>query len=114
MSCIKRNLSEQVGLPTLSDSLSAAGNSQRLRILYLLHVHREMCVCDLAEILELTVSAVSQHLRKLKDKRIVKSRRQGQTIFYSLMQNVFTSILQKMFTLDETRQQHALLFDERN
>lgn len=111
---IKRNLGEQKGLKTLADSLAVAGNLQRLKILYLLHAHKEMCVCDLAEVLEITDSAVSQHLRKLKDKNIVKNRRKGQTIYYSVVQNVFTSNLEDMFAMDETKQQHAFVLDERN
>jgi DNA-binding transcriptional ArsR family regulator len=110
---IKRNLAEQKGLETLAELLGVAGNSQRLKILYLLHAHREMCVCDLAEILELTDSAASQHLRKLKDKNIVKTRRKGQTIFYSLISNIFTTNLEDMFVLDETKEQHAFALDER-
>jgi DNA-binding transcriptional ArsR family regulator len=66
-----------------------------------------MCVCDLAEVLGMTESAVSQHLRKLKDKNLVKTRRAGQTIFYSLVTNVFTSNLQDMFVMDETKEHHA-------
>ncbi len=110
---IKRNLAEQKGLNTLADTLGVAGNLQRLKILFLLHAHKEMCVCDLAEALELTDSAASQHLRKLKDRNIVKTRRQGQTIYYSLVENVVTSHLQYMFTLDETREQHAFVLEER-
>jgi DNA-binding transcriptional ArsR family regulator len=110
---IKRNLAEQKGLPTLADLLGTGGNIQRLKILYLLHAHREMCVCDLAEVLELTDSAVSQHLRKLKDKNIVKTRRKGQTIYYSLVSNIFTTNLEDMFGLDETKEQHAFAFTER-
>jgi DNA-binding transcriptional ArsR family regulator len=111
---IKRNLANQKGLRTLADSLGVAGNLQRLKILYLLHAHKEMCVCDLAEVLELTDSAVSQHLRKLKDKNIVETRREGQTIYYSLVQNVFTSNLEDMFAMDETRERHAFVLEERN
>ena len=110
---IKRNLAEQRGLKTLADSLGVAGNLQRLKILYLLHAHKEMCVCDLAEILELSDSAASQHLRKLKDKNMVKTRREKQTIYYSLVENVFTSNLRDMFILDETRTQHAFVWEER-
>lgn len=106
---IKRNLAEQKGLATLADLLNAAGNLQRLKIIYLLHAHKEMCVCDLAEVLELTDSAVSQHLRRLKDKNIVKSRRQGQTIYYSLVSNIFTANLQDMFALDETKEPHSFM-----
>jgi DNA-binding transcriptional ArsR family regulator len=111
---IKRNLADQKGLKTLADSLDVAGNLQRLKILYLLHAHKEMCVCDLAEVLELTDSAVSQHLRKLKDKNIVETRREGQTIYYYLVQNVFTSNLEDMFAMDETRERHAFVLEERN
>lgn len=111
---IKRNLANQKGLETLAELLAVAGNSQRLKILYLLHAHHEMCVCDLAEVLELTDSAVSQHLRKLKDKNLVKTRRDGQTIFYSLVPNVFTSILEDTFVRDETKEQHAFVLNERS
>jgi DNA-binding transcriptional ArsR family regulator len=110
---IKRNLVEQKGLATLADLLGIAGNIQRLKILYLLHAHKEMCVCDLAEVLEITDSAVSQHLRKLKDKNIVKTRRKGQTIYYSLVSNIFTTNLEDMFGLDETKEQHAFALTER-
>ncbi len=111
---IKRNLTEHKGLKTLADSLGVAGNPQRLNILYLLHAHKEMCVCDLAEVLALTDSAVSQHLRKLKDKNIVETRRAGQTIYYSLVKNVFTSSLIEMFGMDETKEQHAFVLNERS
>lgn len=110
---IKRNLAEQSGLETLADLLGSAGNIQRLKTLYLLHAHKEMCVCDLAEILDITDSAVSQHLRKLKDKNILKSRRNGQTIYYSLVSNIFTINLEVMFALDETKEQHAFALSER-
>jgi DNA-binding transcriptional ArsR family regulator len=111
---IKRNLAEQKGLKTLGDSLGVTGNLQRLKILYLLHAHKEMCVCDLAEVLALTDSAVSQHLRKLKDRNIVKTRREKQTIYYSLVQNVFTSSLVDMFSMDETREEHSFVLNDRS
>jgi len=110
---IKRNLAEQKGLATLADLLGIAGNIQRLKILYLLHAHKEMCVCDLAQVLELTDSAASQHLRKLKDKNIVKTRRKGQTIYYSLVSNIFTTNLEDMFGLDQAKEQHAFALNER-
>lgn len=109
---IKRNLAEQKGLPTLADLLGVAGNLQRLKIIYLLHAHKEMCVCDLAEALELTNSAASQHLRKLKDKNIVKTRRKGQTIYYSLVSNVFISKLQSTLGLGETKEPYSFMHKE--
>ncbi|HEX9657393.1 MAG TPA: metalloregulator ArsR/SmtB family transcription factor [Bacteroidota bacterium] len=111
---IKRNVEAQRGLETLANLLGTAGNLQRLKILYLLHAHKEMCVCDLAEVLALTDSAASQHLRKLKDQNIVKSRRKGQTIYYSLVSNIFTSNIEDMFRMDETKAQHAFAINQRS
>ncbi|KXB97151.1 MAG: hypothetical protein AA908_08325 [Chlorobi bacterium NICIL-2] len=109
---IKRNLAAQKGLATLADLLNVAGNIQRLKIIYLLHAHKEMCVCDLAEVLGLSDSAVSQHLRKLKDKNIVRARREGQTIYYSLVPTIFTKNLEDMFALDETKVPHSFMHTE--
>ena len=64
--------------------LSLAGNDVRMKMLYLLEEENELCVCDLADILEMTIPSVSQHLRKLKDGNILQTRRSGQTIYYSL------------------------------
>jgi len=68
----------------LSDILSLAGNEARLKIIYLLEEEKELCPCDLSDILGMSVPAVSQHLRKLKDGNIVETRKEGQTIYYSL------------------------------
>lgn len=109
---IKRNLARQKGLATLAGLLNVGGNMQRLNMIYLLHAHKEMCVCDLAEVLELTDSAASQHLRKLKDKNVVRARREGQTIYYSLVSNIFTSNLRDMFALEETKEPHSFMQKE--
>ena len=66
-----------------------------------------MCVCDIAAVLDITDSAVSQHIRKLKDKNLVKSRRDKQTIFYSLQDNLFTSKVNNFFELEEIKEQYA-------
>lgn len=68
----------------LSNILSLAGNEARLKILYLLEEEKELCPCDLADILGMSIPAVSQHLRKLKDGNVVETRREGQTIYYTL------------------------------
>ena len=68
----------------LAQILSLAANDVRLKILYLLNTEGELCPCDLSDILGMTVPAVSQHLRKLKDANVIQSRREAQTIFYSL------------------------------
>ena len=67
----------------LTELFRIFGDSTRVRILYVLF-EAEMCVCDIAALLGLTQSAVSHQLRALKNVRLVKSRREGKTVFYSL------------------------------
>ncbi len=83
----KNNLkAAQKSFSQLSGILALAGNEVRLKIIYLLEEEKELCPCDLADILGMSIPAVSQHLRKLKDGNIVKTRKEGQTIYYSLTQ----------------------------
>lgn len=80
----------------LSSLLALAGNEVRLKILFLLEEENELCPCDLSDILGMSIPAVSQHLRKLKDGNVIEGRREGQTIFYSLTSDQL-SILQPFF-----------------
>ncbi len=82
--CKKKLQKAVTSFSRLSQVLSLAGNDVRLKILYLLEQENELCVCDLADVLEMTIPAVSQHLRKLKDGNILQTRRKGQTIYYTL------------------------------
>ena len=68
----------------LSKILELAANEVRLKIIYLLEEEKEMCPCDLSDILEMSVPAISQHLRKMKDGNVIFQRKSGQTIFYSI------------------------------
>ncbi|GAB3359519.1 hypothetical protein GCM10027566_24960 [Arachidicoccus ginsenosidivorans] len=68
----------------LGEILSLAGNEVRLRILFLLEEEKELCPCDLSDILGMTIPAVSQHLRKLRAGNVIEARKEGQIIFYSL------------------------------
>ncbi|TXD84484.1 winged helix-turn-helix transcriptional regulator [Subsaximicrobium wynnwilliamsii] len=76
--------------------LSLAGNDVRLKILFLLNKENELCPCDLADILKMSVPAVSQHIRKMKDAAIITARRDGQTLYYSLNEDE-TDILNNIF-----------------
>lgn len=67
----------------LADTFSALGDPTRVRILDALS-HGELCVCDLAAVLGLSQSAVSHQLRLLRGMRLVKPRRDGRVVFYSL------------------------------
>ena len=71
-------------LTFVSEVLSLAGNKVRLKILFLLQKEGRLCVCDLSDILEMNVSAISQHLRKLKDRDLIYATKEAQTIFYAL------------------------------
>lgn len=71
---------------SFSNILALAGNEVRLKIVYLLEEEKELCPCDLSDILGMSIPAVSQHLRKLKDGNLVETRKEGQTIYYSLIQ----------------------------
>ncbi len=68
----------------LSSVLALAGNEVRLKILYLMEEEKELCPCDISDILGMSIPAISQHLRKLKDGSVVETRKVGQTIYYSL------------------------------
>lgn len=87
----------------LSNGLELVGNNIRLKILFLIYKERQLCVCDLSDILGMTISAVSQHLRKLKDRKLIETERQAQTIFYSLTKE-HEKILKMIFKiLDESK-----------
>ena len=68
-------------------------NPIRLKIIHLLREKEAICVCDLKDIFGVTAAAVSQHLAKLKAHRIAKSTKQGQTVFYSLTDHPFLSLI---------------------
>ena len=72
-------------LSNITKLFNLAGNGARFKILYLLYKEAEMCPCDLSDILEISVGGISQHLRKLKDGGIIKDKKVGQTVFYSLV-----------------------------
>lgn len=82
--CQKKLKKNAESLTRLSKVLELAGNEVRLKILYLLEEEDQLCPCDLSDILGMSIPAVSQHLRKLKDGNIIETRRNGQTIYYSL------------------------------
>jgi DNA-binding transcriptional ArsR family regulator len=90
----------------LANGLSLVGNNVRLKILYLLFEEKRLCVCDLSDILEMNISAISQHLRKMKDRNLLETERDAQTIFYSLtpeystLLNPFFEILDKNKVLE--------------
>ncbi len=85
----------------LAELFKVFGDSTRIRILFVLS-KAEVCVCDLAATLDMTQSAISHQLKILKQSKLVKSRREGKSIFYSLADNhVSTIIAQGMEHVEE-------------
>lgn len=76
----------------LAELFKVFGDSTRIKILYALF-EAELCVCDIAQLLGLTQSAVSHQLRILKDAKLVRFRREGKSIFYALDDDHVRSIL---------------------
>lgn len=103
---LKKMAKHMKHLPALADlaeMLSLVGSCVRLRILYLLAELKEVCVCDIAEILEVSIPGVSQHLAKLKAYGLVKTRRDAQTIYYSLKDHPYVESL-KTLMVNHTNQ----------
>ncbi|MBE7064323.1 MAG: helix-turn-helix transcriptional regulator [Ruminococcaceae bacterium] len=89
---VKKEMPDEEKLYDLAELYKVFGDSTRIRILYALF-ESEMCVCDIAQLLSMTVSAISHQLRVLKNAKLVKSRRDGKTVFYSLADDHVRSII---------------------
>ena len=80
---VNETLPEETELYDLAELFKVFGDSTRIRILYVLS-EAEVCVCDLAEILNMTQSAISHQLKILKQAKLVTGRREGKSVIYSL------------------------------
>ena len=89
---VQESMPAEEELYDLSELFKIFADSTRIRILYVLLEH-EMCVCDLAQLLNMTQSAISHQLRILKEKHLVKACRDGKTIFYSLADDHVRTII---------------------
>mgnify|MGYP000181777794 CR=1 FL=1 len=76
----------------LAELFKIFGDSTRIKILYVLF-ESEMCVCDIAQLLGMSQSAISHQLRILKQMKLVKNRREGKTVFYSLADGHIQTII---------------------
>ena len=80
---VNEKMPDEDRLYDLAELFKVFGDSTRIRILYVLF-ESEMCVCDIAQLLNMSQSAISHQLRVLKQSRLVKFRREGKTVYYSL------------------------------
>ena len=89
---VEAKMPQEEILYDLADLFKIFGDTTRIKILYVLF-SSEMCVCDLAQILKMTQSAISHQLQILKQSKLVTFRREGKSVFYSLADNHVRSIL---------------------
>ncbi len=89
---VNEGMPDEEEISDLSDLFKIFGDSTRLKILFVLF-EEEVCVCDLAELLNMTQSAISHQLKVLKQSKLVNSRRDGKSVFYSLADDHVRSII---------------------
>jgi ArsR family transcriptional regulator len=89
---VEKNMPAEEILMDLAEFFKVFGDTTRIRILYALF-QSEMCVCDIASLLNMTQSAISHQLRTLKQMQLVKFRREGKTVFYSLSDGHIKTII---------------------
>lgn len=89
---VTAELPKEEDLYDLAELFKVFGDSTRIRILYALFEH-EMCVCDIADLLGMTQSAISHQLRVLKQSQLVRFRKEGKTVFYFLADDHVRSII---------------------
>lgn len=100
---VEEKMPPEEELYDLAELYKVFGDSTRIRILFVLF-EAEVCVCDLAQALHMTQSAISHQLRILKQNKLVKSRREGKSIFYSLADgHVRTIINQGLEHIEEDK-----------
>lgn len=91
---VRASMADDEILSDISDLFRVLGDSTRVKILWALN-KSELCVCDIASLIGMTKSAVSHQLKVLKDNNLVKSRREGKIIYYSLADNHVQDIYEK-------------------
>ena len=94
---MKKKVQANGDVEALAEFLTIAGNPQRLRILLYLSEVEELCVCDMAELLDMGITAVSAHLNKMKIQGVLKARRDAQMIYYSIADKQRMKVLSQAF-----------------
>ena len=90
---VREKLPQDEVLYDLAELFKIFGDSTRVKILYALLEAEELCVCDIASLMDVTQSAVSHQLRVLKSSKLVKFRKEGKTVYYSLADDHVCRIL---------------------
>ena len=91
--CISMLSDRSEAISAFANIMKLAGNATRLKILYLIYMEKNICVCDLSDVLNLSVSAISQQLKKLKEGGLIIDDKRGKTIYYSIKDESLESLL---------------------
>lgn len=89
---VRANLPQEALLDNVADTFKVFGDKTRIKILFVLHA-RELCVCDIAQLLEMNQSAISHQLKVLKQAKLIRSRRDGKQVYYALDDSHVRTIL---------------------
>ncbi|WP_199172608.1 metalloregulator ArsR/SmtB family transcription factor [Petrotoga sp. 9PWA.NaAc.5.4] len=95
---VKENTPNEEALNMLSEFFKIMGDQTRIKILYALFIANEMCVCDISNVLDKTPSAISHQLRILRQAKLVKFRKEGKVVYYSLSDEHVKEILDVGFS----------------
>lgn len=91
ISVVKKKMKPEIIIYRLSETFKVLGDATRVKIIFALLV-QELCVCEISNLLGTTKSAVSHQLRILRNMRLVKYRKDGKMVFYSLDDNHITNL----------------------
>jgi ArsR family transcriptional regulator len=97
VAAVKLEMLSDETMVAISDFLKAISDPTRVKMLWALNAH-ELCVCDLAFLLNMTKSAISHQLRTLKQANLVKFRKDGKIVYYSLADDHVNTILEQSLT----------------
>jgi len=93
---VKKQLMKEDTFLEISETFKTLADKTRVKILHALS-KEELCVCDISAVVEMTMSLVSHQLRILRDKKLVKYRKQGKSIYYSLDDHHIEQLLKMAF-----------------
>ncbi|MSN96266.1 winged helix-turn-helix transcriptional regulator [Campylobacter sp. FMV-PI01] len=91
---VAKKMPDEIELSNLADFFKVFSDSTRVKILWALY-ESEMCVCDIAALLNMSGSSISHQLRTLKQNKFVKNRRDGKVVYYSLIDEHISFILKQ-------------------
>ena len=90
----------KIDTTNLSNMFKILSEPNRLQIIYMLHTEHELCVCDIANILNTTVATASHHLNTLKKLDVVTSRKEGKLVYYSLKKSKFSILIEASLNIE--------------